>query len=114
MLEVNNTDGAVFTYWPQNVLAFDTGASTVTYRNNVLNTTGDGAELTNQTILGTGSTSVDNNNGVIQTYYGNYNSNYTYAYTLPQAWVLYMNETVEQGDGRGHLDGRTCPRWPDA
>ncbi len=99
VLEVNNTDGAVFTYWPQNVLAFDTGASTVTYRNNVLNTTGDGAELTNQTILGTGSTSVDNTSGVIQTYYGNYNSNYTYTYTLPQAWVLYMNETVEQGTG---------------
>jgi thermopsin len=99
VLEVNNTDGAVFTYWPQNVLAFDSGASTVTYRNNVLNTTGDGAELTNQTILGTGTTSVDNNHGVIQTYYGNYNSNYTYTYTLPQAWVLYMNETVEQGTG---------------
>ncbi len=99
VLQVNNTDGSVYTYWPQNVLALDTGASTVTYRNNVLNITGDGAQFTNQSILGTGTTSVDNHDGALQTYYGNYDSNYTYAYTLPQAWVLYMNETVEQGRG---------------
>ena len=71
----------------------------MTYRNNVLNITGDGAQFTNQSILGTGTTSVDNHDGALQTYYGNYDSNYTYAYTLPQAWVLYMNETVEQGRG---------------
>ena len=99
LLEVNNTDGSVYTYWPQNVLAFDTGSSIVTYRDNVLNTTGDGAQLDNQTIHGVGTTSVDDVKGVNQTYYGNYDSNYTYRYTLPQAWVLYTNETVEQGVG---------------
>jgi thermopsin len=99
LLEVNNTDGSVYTYWPQNVLAFDTGASIVTYRDNILNTTGDGAQLDNQTIHGTGTTSVDDSRGVNQTYYGNYDSNYTYRYTLPQAWVLYTNETVERGTG---------------
>ena len=96
---MNNTDGSVYTYWPQDVLAFDTGSSIVTYRDNVLNTTGDGAPLDNQTIHGVGTTSVDDVKGVNQTYYGNYDSNYTYRYTLPQAWVLYTNETVEQGTG---------------
>ena len=99
VLQVNNTDGSLFTYWPQNVLAFDTGSSQVTYRDNVLNTTGDGAQLTNQSITGTGITSLDNNNGVLQTYYGNYNSTYTFSYTLPQSFVMYMNETAEQGQG---------------
>ena len=99
VLQVNDTDGSLFTYWPQNVLAFVTNASTVTYRDNVLNTTGDGAQLTNGTIHGTGMTSGINTSGVPQTYYGNYDSNYTYAYTLPQSWVLYMNETVVHGQG---------------
>ena len=99
VLQVNNTDGSTFTYWPQNVLDFDTSAHTVTYRDNMLNTTGDGAQLTNQSIIGTGTTNVANNNGVVQTYYGNYNSNYTYSYSLPQAWILYMNETVVSGQG---------------
>ncbi len=100
ILEVNNTDGSTFTYWPQNVLAFDTASpSTVTYRDNVLNVTGDNAQLTNQSITGVGTTSGYDNNGVQQTYYGNYNSNYTYTYTLPQTWVLYMNETVQTGRG---------------
>jgi thermopsin len=99
ILQVNNTDGASFTYWPQNVLAFDTSIPTVTYRDNVLNTTGDDAQLTNQSIVGTGTTSSIVNDGISQTYYGNYNSNYTYSYKLPQAWVLYTNETVERGTG---------------
>jgi thermopsin len=99
ILQVNNTDGASFTYWPQNVLAFDTSAHSVTYRDNVLNVTGDNAQLTNQSIIGVGTTGGIVNGGVPQTYYGNYNSNYTYSYTLPQAWVLYTNETVEQGQG---------------
>jgi thermopsin len=99
VLQVNNTDGESFTYWPQNVLDFDTGGPTVAYRDNVLNITGDGAELTNQSIVGKGTSSTVNNTGIEQTYYGNYNSNYTYTYTLPQAWVLYMNETVTQGQG---------------
>ena len=99
VLQVNNTDGASFTYWPQNVLAFDTATPNVTYRDNVLNVTGDNAQLTNQSIIGVGTTGGIVNGGVAQTYYGNYNSNYTYSYTLPQAWVLYTNETVEQGQG---------------
>lgn len=100
VLEVNNTDGSSFTYWPQNVLAFDTASPpSVTYRDNVLNVTGDNAQLTNQSITGTGTTSGYNNNGVQQTYYGNYNSNYTYRYSLPQTWILYTNETVRQGQG---------------
>ncbi|MDA4123151.1 MAG: thermopsin family protease [Thaumarchaeota archaeon] len=121
VLQVNNTDGALFTYWPQNVLAFLTNESSVTYRNNVLNTTGDNAQLTNQSIVGTGTVGGIVNNGVPQTYYGNYNSNYTYTYTLPQAWVLYMNETVEKGTGIliqmgvRALDGQTPTRitWFD-
>ncbi|MDA4135911.1 MAG: thermopsin family protease [Thaumarchaeota archaeon] len=99
LLQVNNTDGASFTYWPQNVLAFDTSVPNVTYRNNVLNVTGDNAQLTNQSIIGVGTVGGIVNGGVPQTYYGNYNSNYTYTYTLPQTWVLYTNETVEQGQG---------------
>ncbi len=99
VLEVNDTDGSSFTYWPQNVLAFDTGAATVTYRDNVLNITGDGAQLTNQSITGAGTTSLDDNVGVIQSYYGNNGSDYTSVYALPQSWVLYTNETVEQGVG---------------
>ena len=56
VLQVNNTDGSSFTYWPQNVLAFDTASpSTVTYRDNVLNVTGDNAQLTNQSITGVGT-----------------------------------------------------------
>jgi thermopsin len=99
VLQVNNTDGSSFTYWPQNVLAFDTSVPNVTYRNNVLNVTGDNAQLTNQSIVGVGTVGGIVNGGVPQTYYGNYNSNYTYTYTLPQTWVLYTNETVEQGQG---------------
>jgi thermopsin len=99
VLQVNNTDGSSFTYWPQNVLAFDTATPSVTYRDNVLNVTGDNAQLTNQSVIGTGTVGGIINGGVPQTYYGNYNSNYTYTYTLPQAWVLYTNETVEQGQG---------------
>ena len=99
VLQVNNTDGASFTYWPQNVLAFDTSTPSVTYRDNVLNVTGDNAQLTNQSIIGVGTVGGIINGGIPQTYYGNYNSNYTYTYTLPQTWVLYTNETVEQGHG---------------
>jgi thermopsin len=100
VLQVNNTDGSSYTYWPQNVLAFNTASpATVTYRDNVLNVTGDNAQLTNQSITGTGTTSGYNNNGIQQTYYGNYNSNYTYRYSLPQTWILYTNETVQQGKG---------------
>jgi thermopsin len=99
VLQVNNTDGSLFTYWPQNVLAFVTNASSVTYRDNVLNTTGDGAQLTNQTIQGVGITTGDDNDGVMQTYYGNYASNYTYTYSYPQTWILYMNESIVQGHG---------------
>jgi thermopsin len=99
ILQVNNTDGSSFTYWPQNVLAFDTATPSVTYRDNVLNVTGDNAQLTNQSVIGTGTVGGIINGGVPQTYYGNYNSNYTYTYSLPQAWVLYTNETVVQGQG---------------
>ena len=100
VLQVNNTDGSLYTYWPQNVLYFETGSSNVTYADNVLNTTGDSAELTNQSITSNqGFTSAYNNSGVVQSYYGNYNANYAFTYTLPQSWVLYMNETVEQGQG---------------
>lgn len=99
VLQVNDTGGASFDYWPQNVLSFDTQSSIVTYRDNVLNVTGNDAQLTNKSITGTGTTRVDDNDGLIQTYYGNYDSNYTYRYTLPQSWVLYTNETVEKGAG---------------
>jgi thermopsin len=99
VLQVNNTGGDSFTYWPQNVLVFETSSNTVTFRDNVLNITGDGAELTNQSITGRGTTNGVTNQGSVQTYYGNYDSNYTYSYSLPQAWVLYMNETVVHGTG---------------
>jgi len=99
VLQVNDTNGASYTYWPQNVLAFDTTTPSVTYRDNVLNVTGDNAQLTNQSVIGVGTVGGIINGGIPQTYYGNYNSNYTYKYTLPQSWVLYTNETVEQGHG---------------
>jgi len=113
VLRINDSDGATRTYWPQNVLSFDTGASTVTYRDNVLNITGDGAQLDNRTIEGTGTTLVDNGSGTPETYYGNYYSGYTYAYRLPQTWVLYTNETVEPGVGVLVSMGVRAPDGPD-
>ena len=113
VLQVNNTDGSTYTYWPQNVLAFDTAASTVTYSNNVLNITGDGAQLTNQTILGVGTTSADNNNGVHPDVLRQLQLELHVHVLPPQAWVLYTNETVQQGQGVLIQMGVRAHRRPD-
>ncbi len=99
VLVVLNSDNTSYVYWPQNVLAFDTGSAQVSYRDNVLNITGDGAQLSNQTISGSGFVSGTLNGGQYQTYYGNYLSNNTYHYSFPFAVLLFMNETVQPRQG---------------
>jgi thermopsin len=100
ILLVRNRDGTTCTYWPQNVIGFSTSNSTLAYEDNVLNITGDLAQLQNQTIQGRyGFVSGDNSSGVEQTYYGNYLANYTYSYTLPLTLLMYMNESVVSGQG---------------
>jgi thermopsin len=99
VLDVLNKDNSTYTYWPQNVLDFATQENQVTYRDNVLNVTGDNAQLANATVKGTGFVSGLNLNGTMQTYYGNYQSNYTYSYTLPASFVMLMNTTVQSGQG---------------
>lgn len=100
ILLVRNNDGSLYTYWPQNVIGFATSNNTLYYEDNVLNITGDLAQLTNQTIQGQyGFVSPYNDSGVEQTYYGNYLANYAYTYTLPLTVLMYMNETVVSGQG---------------
>jgi len=100
ILLVRNRDSSTYTYWPQNVIGFSTSANTLAYEDNVLNLTGDLAQLTNQTIQGQyGFVSGYNSSGVEQTYYGNYLANYTFSYTLPLTLLMYMNESVVSGQG---------------
>ena len=96
ILQVTDTDGSTFTYWPQNVMWYLNTSSSggyVLYRNNILNMTGDGASLRNSTIMGTGFVSTDPQSGA--SYYGNYNSTYLYTYKFPLVYSLYMNETIQ-------------------
>lgn len=100
VLRVRNSNNSTDEYWPQNAMWFSTGLfpsdRQVYYRNNVLNLTGDNATMTNATIQGTGFVS---GNSSIGWYYGNYNTTYFYGYAFPWAFVLYMNETVQPGQG---------------
>ena len=100
ILLVRNRDDSVYTYWPQNVIGFSTSNNTLAYEDNVLNITGDLAQLGNQTIQGqNGFVSGYNSSGVEQTYYGNYLANYSFSYTLPLTLLMYMNESVVSGQG---------------
>ena len=101
VLQVENNDNvSTFTYWPQNVLLFSTSSSLpdrlVAYRDSILNMTGDGATLSNSTILGHGYVS---GNAISGYYYGNYNSSIAYNYDFPLTLLVYLNETVEKGVG---------------
>jgi thermopsin len=101
MLQVKNNDNvSTFTYWPQNVLLFSTSSSLpdrlVTYRDSILNMTGDGATLSNTTVLGSGYVS---GNAISGYYYGNYNSTNVYNYDFPLTLLVYLNETVQKGVG---------------
>ena len=105
ILVIEHSDGSTFSYWPQNVPSFYTTCSVVQYDNDVLNMTGDGAYLTNDTITSSngGFTAVDNNSGIIQDYYGIQfaypQEVYGAYYNLPFAFLTVMNETVLPGEG---------------
>jgi len=100
VLQVKNNDNSTFVYWPQNVMVFSTSSSSsdrfVTYRNNIFNMTGDGATLSNRSIIGSGYVTGTPISGY---YYGNYNTTDLYNYDLPFAFLLYLNETVQSGIG---------------
>lgn len=101
VLRVINADNSTDVYWPQNVMWFlatnSSAEKLVLYRNNVLNVSGDGAGLTNSTIVGRGFVSLEPKSGA--SYYGNYNSTYLYRYQFPLSFALYLNESVQPNTG---------------
>ena len=100
ILRVRNSENSTYLYWPQNVMRFITSTSIsdrqVFYRNDVLNISEDGASLSNRTIEGSGYVAGDPISGY---YYGNYNSTYMYNYDFPFVFLLYLNESIDNGVG---------------
>ena len=109
ILVVTHASSAPGVYWPQNVPVFNTGCGRWYYADDdVLNMTGDGAYLTNQSITSAngGFTEVCPASvcGSDQAYYGiqfprNYDQTHMKPYALPLAFYIFMNATVIQGQG---------------
>ncbi len=100
ILAVENSDGSLYVYWPQNVPTFYTDTQTFRLGNNVLNVSGDGAYLTNTSITSpNGYVVTTYSGGEEQYYYGNYLYRPSLSYRLPFAFELLMNESVVQGQG---------------
>lgn len=100
ILVVQNSDGSLYVYWPQNVPTFYTDKEEVQLSDNVLNLTGDGAWLSNSTITSPqGIVTEYRNGGSVQYYYGNYVATPVFSYALPSVFVLLMNESIIPGQG---------------
>ncbi|TRM96419.1 hypothetical protein DMP16_06600 [Sulfolobus sp. B1] len=89
---VVDSNGSLYTYWPQNVLIFFTNQSEVELHDNVLNVTGDNATLTNNSITSP-------NGYVYNNYYGNYLNAPILPYRTPFAFYLILNESIVEGQG---------------
>ncbi|BDC18588.1 thermopsin [Acidianus sp. HS-5] len=101
VLVVCNENNETQIYWPQDVIWLYTNDSIVVYHDNVLNFTNPIATLTNSSITSQNGyvSPSNNNNGIIQYYYGNYKYAPYFAYNLPFSGLLIMNESVVKGQG---------------